>query len=347
MNSITAKFVRFALSLCLTAAFCGGLAAQSDPPKAPRGERPPTAPRVPAPESMPGTTVSGDGVTTERFIAVDSNTNIKLCVLEGNVKINGWERSEMRVFVKNGSRFGLKVLETDPATGKALWVLIANATASRRGSSQSSECLSGQRIEIDVPMNSSLNVTGRATETTIDSVKKAFVKNVEGNIWLRNIPGGITAVALQGDVTVENSGGAISLETTTGNIIGYGVTPGQIGDMFKAKTNSGAISLQKIDHRQIESYSISGSLLFNGKFLPGGQYSFKTSNGAIRLMIPEDTSCQIYASYGFGQFDSDLALKYSTENDSPSGKSLTATLGSGAAAVKITTSSGRIGIRKQ
>jgi len=304
-------------------------------------------PPVPAPENALRAAIFGERITTERSIAVDPNTNIKVCVLEGNLKINGWERDEMRVFVKNGSRFGLKILEKDSASGKAVWVLIANSSVARPGRAQSSECLSGERIEIDVPMKASLSVSGRATETTIDSVKKAFVKNVEGNISLRNISGGITAVTYQGDVTVENSGGSISLESATGNITGYEVSPGQIGDVFKAKTNSGAISLQNVEHRQIESNSITGSLLFNGKFLPGGQYSFKTSNGAIRLMIPAESSCQIIASYGFGQFNSDIALKYTMDNVTPSGKSLVASMGAGDAAVKITTSSGRIGIRKQ
>ena len=342
MNSRIAQSVQLALLLCLAFA-SGHTAAQTVVPKAPKRERavPAVPPAMPAPHQAQGRT------TSEKSLAVDPNANIKICVLEGNLRINGWERSEMRVFVKNGTRIGMKVLEKNAASGKPVWVLISNSWEARPGPSQASECLSGERIEIDVPMGASVTVTGRATETMVDSVKKAYVKNAEGNISLRNIPGGITAVTYQGDVTVENSGGSISLESATGNIVGYEVSPGQIGDIFKAKTNSGAISLQKIDHRQIEANSITGSVLFNGKFLPGGLYTFKTSNGSIRLLIPEDSSCTIKASYGFGIFNSEIPLKFLYRNEAPESKNLAATLGGGAANVNLTTSSGSIGIKRQ
>ncbi len=163
---------------------------------------------------------------------------------------------------------------------------------------------------------------------------------------LRNITGGINAYTSQGDVMVENSGGAIALESTTGNIVAIEVSPGQIGDLLRAKTNSGAITLQKVEHRQIEASSISGSLLFDGKFLNGGIYNFRTSNGSIRLAIPASSSCTFKATYGFGSFHSEIPLKILTENDSPRARTVIATLGDGGAAVSVTTSSGSIAIRK-
>jgi hypothetical protein len=288
-----------------------------------------------------------DGATTEKSIIVDPNANIKICVLEGNLKVNGWDRPEMRVFVKNGSRVSFRVLEKSPSSNKPVWLMVSNSTSDRPGPPQSSECLSAERIEIDVPINSTLTVAGRATETMIDSVKKVSVKNAEGNISLRNIPGGIVASTLQGDVTVENSGGAIQIESSTGNLVAYEVTPGEIGDLFRAKTSSGAISLQKVDHRQIEANTISGSVVFNGNILSGGLYNFRTSNGSIRLLIPDTSSCTIKASYGVGAFNSDIPLKFLYRNETSESKNLGATLGSGNATINLTTSSGSIGVRKR
>ncbi|MEP7213528.1 MAG: DUF4097 family beta strand repeat-containing protein [Acidobacteriota bacterium] len=350
MNSTNAKLVHLTLLLCLAAATLASTAAAQVvvKPKPPKAEKAavPVVPRTPEAREMPPV-VLNDGSTTEKSIAVDPNANIKICVLEGNLKINGWERPEMRVFVKNGSRVAFRVLEKDPSSNKPVWVLVSNSTSERPGPPQSSECLSGERIEIDVPMKSTLSVAGRATETMIDSVQKVSVKNAEGNISLRNIPGGITASTLQGDVTVENSGGSIQIESSTGNLVAYEVTPGQIGDLFKAKTSSGAISLQKVDHRQIEANSISGSVIFNGKILPGGLYNFRTSNGSIRLLIPDNSSCTIKASYGFGNFNSEIPLKFLYRNVTSESKNLAATLGSGDATIILTTSSGSIGVRKQ
>lgn len=337
---------RFTISLCLTAVTALGVYAQNPSPKTPK--KPQThveAPSPPSPKDLPDE-MAGRGVS-EKALAVDPNVNIKLpCISRAKVTINGWERNEIRVFIKNGSKIGFRVHAKDPVSGKPVWVLITSLGGDTPGPPLS-ECLSGDRIEIDVPMNASLSITGRETETKIDSVKKVYLKNLGGNVALRNISGGITAATFEGDVAVENSGGQISLETSTGNIIAYEVSPGQIGDTFKAKTNNGAITLQKVDHRQIEANSVSGSVLFNGKFLPGGLYNFKTSNGSIKLAIPADSSCKVIASYGFGRFNSAFQLKILTENVSSGGKNLVANIGAGDATVNVTTSSGSIGIGKQ
>lgn len=333
------------LLVCVAFGISNGVVAQVEPPKAKPSPAPKVKGEIHTTAPYPPVYFKG-GETSEKSIKVDANVNLKLCVLQGNLKINGWEHNELRVFVKKGSPIGLKVLEKDKDSGKPIWVLVSGMAKSG-APGQTSECLSGESIELDVPLNSSLRVEGRSTETMVDSVKTIIFKTDEGNISLRNITGGITAVTYQGDLMVENSGGAISLETTTGNIVAYEVGPGQVGDLFKAKTNSGTISLQKVEHRQIESNSITGSVVFNGRFLPGGLYNFKTSNGAIRLTIPIESSCKIIASFGYGNFNSAFPLKILTENIFEGGKSIVANIGAGDATVKVTTSSGSIGIKKQ
>ncbi len=300
---------------------------------------PPSAKFPPAPRES--------RTTTERSIAVDPNVNIKLCVSEGSLKVNGWERNEVRVFVRSGRLPGFKVLEKDPSTNKPNWLLISNVAAEGTRPAYMSECLAGDEIELDVPLTSSLSLSGRVTETIVNSIKKVNVKTVEGDITLRGISGGISAATYQGDLSVESSGGSILLESTTGNILAFDVSPGQIGDLFKAKTNSGNVTLQQIEHRQIEANTISGAMNFSGKFLPGGLYNFKTSNGSIKMHIPLKSSLTLKASYGFGSFNSDIPLKYVYQNDSGGGKNFLATIGTGDANINVTTNTGSILIKKQ
>lgn len=338
--------IKSAVFLCMFMTTSAVVFGQSEPPAKPKPRvvqpvRPVRAARLPR-------VYIPDPVTSEKAISVDPNVSIKVpCISQGNLKINGWERNEVRVFIKDGTSIGFKVLEKNAASGKPNWILISSAVPTEGPRSHESECISGTSIEIDVPMNAGLNLYGRETETVVDSVRKVSVKNIGGNISLRNIAGGIMAETYEGDVTVENSGGSISLQSSTGNIVAFEVSPGQIGDLFKAKTHNGAISLQKVEHRQIDANSISGTVMFNGKFLSGGQYSFKTSNGSIRMTLPQDSSCTIAASYGFGSFNSDIPLKVLTENIFPGGKNVVATIGSGEATVNLTTNSGSIGIKKQ
>lgn len=285
--------------------------------------------------------------TSEKFIVVDPNVNIKLCVSEGTLRVNGWERDEVRVFVHQGRVPGFKVLEKNEGSGKANWLLITNKIAEGVRPGPQSECLAGREIEIDVPMKTSLSLTGREVPTHIDSINKVYVKVNGGDVVLRNIKGGISATTYQGNLQVDGSGGAIMLETASGNVLAFGVTPGQIGDLFKAKTNSGTVSMQQIDHRQIEASTISGSLIFNGKFLSGGLYNFKTSNGAIRMNIPLKSSVTIKASYGFGQFATEIPVKYIYHNNTDAGKNFQGMIGSGDANINLTTNTGAISIKKQ
>lgn len=284
------------------------------------------------------------GGSSERALAVDPNVNIQLpCISDARVTVNGWQRDEIRVFVRNGTNVGFKVHEKSPRTGKPVWVVVGRPA----GAPAASDCISGERIDIEVPIGAMLKIVGRETDARIDSVKKVEIKNLGGNVALRNVTGGIYAETYEGDVTVENSSGQISLKTSTGNIIAAEVGPGQVGDLFKAATQNGSITLQKVEHRQIEANSVSGEVVFNGKFLAGGIYSLKTSEGNIRLMIPKNSSCRLAAWYGFGTFKSELPIKTFTNDVSSAGKSLTAEIGAGDATLNLTTHRGRILIVEQ
>jgi len=333
----TANVLFVVVFLCLSAITI--FAQTETPPK-------PIVPPKPK-NSKAGKVALNKGDTpAEKSIAVDSNVNISLCVSEGNLKINGWERNEIRAFVSSGSETGFKVLQKNKQSGKAVWVMVLGFDPAKNKETNLDECLSGEKIELDVPRGATVNVKGQASETTIESVGKVSVEIVGGDIFLSGIERGIDAKTYEGDVTVGKSGGAMTLLSTTGNIVAFNVAPSGIGDIFKAKTSSGAITLQSVEHRQMEINSNSGSMKFVGEFLSGGQYTFGTQNGSILLAIPQNSSCKINASYGRGAFNSALPLLNVVKNAASKTQSLSALMGSGDAALNLTTYSGSIRIKK-
>ncbi len=348
MRTSKATIFRIEILLCLCTVFVSISFAQSpvpEPPKTRTPERPVVRVRpmaTPVPPRIP----RSERVTTERALAVDPGVNLKFCVSEGSLTINGWDRDEVRIFVRDGRRFGFKVLERNAKNDKPNWVWAAREDVDGPPTPFAS-CLGGGRVEIDVPIGATINLEARTSGATIDSVKSVSVKIIEGSIGIRNVSGGVKAETYQGDVMLESSAGEITLKTTTGNILAYDVNPGGIGDLLNAQTTSGTISLQKVSHRQIRSSSISGSVLFNSGFLAGGIYNFKTSNGSIELQIPADASSRFIASLGFGSFNSAIPLDVQSESITPGGKSIVATLGNGSATVNLTTTSGSIRILKQ
>lgn len=343
MNNPVLKNILRIVAVSLFTAVPMLIQAQPSPPDSPsriygaskKGELPVIAPMI-------------GGDTTEKSIAVDKNVNLSLCVTQGSLKVNGWNRSEIRVFVKDGAKFGFNVQLKSPKTDMpALINLMGVDPKTKSKNPVPIECIWGDEIEIDVPVNAVVNIKGKETTTVIDTVRKASVKTIGGSINLRNIAESAVAVTYEGDVTVESSTGSMSLESTNGNVIVFDAGPNEIGDYFKAKTNSGNINLQKLDYRQVDVNSISGSVSFNGEILSGGSYDLNTTNGSIRMSVPFNTSCQVIVSYGFGTFNYDLPLKIETENiqEGPL-KRVVGKLGNGGASVRLTTNSGSIVIKK-
>src|SRR5438045_3898922 len=117
------NFVNF---FCLLVVLCLGavaVGAQVPSPYPVPDKKFPKEPKVkiyppPPGHEMPGVFEGEDDVTSEKSAAVDANVAIKLCVAHGDLKINGWRRNEVRVFVKDGREFKLKPLEKSQTTGK-------------------------------------------------------------------------------------------------------------------------------------------------------------------------------------------------------------------------------------
>jgi hypothetical protein len=358
MKHITSKthyFLAIAVSLLLMT----GFAASQQPPKTAPPPAPPKksgkirikdkTPKLPGVAGFPPGVEMGEGTTTERSIAVDQKVSIQLCINRGTVRINGWKRNEVRAFVSEGNKFGFNVSERSAKNDPVLISLVGvrEITTPTSSTITTVECISGDEIELDVPENASLSLKGRETDTTIDTVRKVWVNSVGGDISVRNVSQGVRASTFQGDVTVEDSQGVMVLESSSGNVVAYGVSPSDVGDAFKAKTNSGEISLQKMGFRLAEVNSISGSVVFMGPLLSGGSFNFSTTNGSIKLAIPENSSCRITATYGYGDFDSTIPIKTQTEDvNSGHVKTVNAIMGSGAATLRLTTNSGSIQIRK-
>ena len=283
----------------------------------------------------------------EKFITVDAKVNVSFCVSEGNVKVNGWDRNEIRAYVSGGSQIGFKIMQKSKQTGVPVWVMTLGFDPAKNTDPNADECLSGDEIELDVPRNATVNIKSRESGVTIESVGKARVENATGDVCLTNITQGIEAATYEGSITVGKSGGAMTLTSNLGNILAYEVSPSEIGDVFKAKTINGMIVLNQVEHRQADVTSNSGSIKFTGDLLSGGQYNFSTSSGLLLLLVPEKVSCRISAILGYGTFHSEIPLV--TENISnPSGiKSLSGVLGKGEAELSLKTVNGRINIKKQ
>lgn len=301
--------------------------------------------------NLPGS----ERVSIEKSVMVSSkNVFVQLCVSEGKVKVNGWNRNEVRAFIKDGENLGFKVREKSARDNKPVWLdIVGYDPAKNYALSESvqkksfSNCLAGESIELDVPYFADVKIEGRSGETSVDEVKTAKISVIDGDILVNNVKNSTDAHTHQGSITIRNSGGRMNVSTTTGNIIAHNTESSEIGDYFKAKTRSGAVTLQSIGQKEVDASSVSGSLNFVGSISNYGKYGFSTTNGLINLIIPADSAFRLTAAYG-GAFQSELPLEDIVKNQADSVVFLTGRAGGGGeASVTLKSYNGTIRIHKQ
>jgi hypothetical protein len=279
----------------------------------------------------------------ERTIEVENKVNISLCVT-GPLKVNGSDRNEVRAFVDGGSSVGFRILQLNKGNKKVTGLQVLGFDPQTNKEINLDECLQGSNIELDVPIGAVLNIKSKQSEMSIDSVSRVRIDNVSGGIALSNITMSAQATTFEGDITLENAKGPVNLETTVGKIIVFGAAPNDIGEIFRAKSRSGAIALQDVEHTDVNLSSNSGSLRFNGELGLGGRYNFNTTSGSIVLILPPDTSSKIIANYG-GSFETQITFKDIQKFGESTVQKVIALLGAGESTVNVTTYNGSILIK--
>jgi len=305
-------------------------------------------PKYPIPGQFPIGIEWGSGTTTERSIAVDPKVSIRMCVSQGTVKVNGWSRNEIRAFVSEGSKFAFRVLQKSmKEDGKPVLLSLVGIKSLPGGNTTMVDCIAGDEIQLDVPENASLELRGRDSDFSVDTLRKVNINNDGGDITVANVAEGVRAGTLQGNIVVERSQGNMVLSSQSGDIVAFDIQPSDAGDVFSAKTTGGSISIQKMLYRVADVISISGSVVYDGALPSGGAYSFNTTNGSIRLLIPQDSSCRVTAIYGFGSFNSEIPMKDMRQlSSSGPVKTIVGTIGAGDCSLKLTTNSGSVVVKK-
>src|SRR4029078_2091596 len=129
-----------------------------------------------------------------KSIAVDGRVNVTIpCITQGDVKINGWERDEVRVFIKGGSPVSFGVKQKSQKSDKPVWIWLSSFSKEGDMPAVRSDCIWGDEIQIDAPMGAEITMKGRETNTVVDSVRKATVTNGGGALSVTNISEGVSA----------------------------------------------------------------------------------------------------------------------------------------------------------
>jgi len=91
---------------------------------------------------------------------------------------------------------------------------------------------------------------------------------------------------------------------------------------------------------------VNGTIIYEGKLVDGGRYSFGTHNGDLRLGVPENANATFTIRTYQGSFSTELPLPNVNRADIQRGRKVVTTLGNGSADVSLETFGGSIRVRR-
>ncbi len=173
------------------------------------------------------------------------------------------------------------------------------------------------------------------------------IKNDAGNIAVFRVSGDMTFETVLSDVNLEEVAGYLVVKTVSGSLQCL-----RCAGRLELSSISGNLKLVQPVSSNVRAQTYSGSIFFDGDFLPGGTYVLKNHRGPIEVKYTDSDSFDLRATSIYGKVDGEpsLTLKPPTHAQQSVPKisnSLFGTYNSGAARVELTSFSGTISIRRR
>ncbi len=201
----------------------------------------------------------------------------------GNIVVRGWDKSQVHaVCVTNSPKVEI---DTEPMPVKSdaeslefvTHVLDQQLTPQEKTTS----------YELDVPKDSSLVIS--SPQGTIS------VEHVSGDDWIESVNGAISVSDGAGLIQVRSLNGNINLVRPAGHV--------------EATSIMGNLTITGSESQKINAQTGSGKIVFDGDFLPIGDYILKTYAGEISVVCPVSDSFSLEAHSVRGKMDNQFKLK--------------------------------------
>lgn len=157
---------------------------------------------------------------------------------------------------------------------------------------------------------------------------------VVSDVSVRALAGDFAIDTVSGDINLADLKGRLDLDSVSGNIRGK-----RLAGAVRAKTVSGDVRLVASSVPSIESSTMSGDVWLETP-LGDGPYRFASASGAVSLIVPASTGCEIEIKGMSSRFKSDLPLASRYR----SGRTLHAVVQNGGPRVHFKTMSGDLRI---
>ena len=257
---------------------------------------------------------------TDTTVSVPQGSRLRLQNQGGDVTVKIWDKSQIRIQADHSSRSALEV----DVRGQVVEI----QAKGRRGLSSVVD------YQLTVPAWMALDIGGMYAEVSIDGTKAPVkVETLEGNITLRGGAETVNLHTVNGRISVAGARGRVELHA-----VSEGVTVTDLVGELVVESVSGDIDLRHIDAKSVDAQTISGEVIYEGRIVDAGSYSFLTHSGDVTLAIAESANASISVVTGNGEMSSSFTVKA----ERASRRRNTYRMGNGSANVEVETFSGDV-----
>lgn len=262
---------------------------------------------------------------TDTTFTVQAGARLELNDVAGDVRVQTWDKQQIRITAEHGSRDFLDISVSA--------VAISVRARSRRGQHAMVD------YQIWVPATTPLDVSGPQADITVTGLKADIsAETVEGAITVRGGAGYVSLKSNEGAITLEGARGHIQVNNVDGDI-----TLRDVAGQITVESVDGDILLDGIDSDQVEANSVDGAIGYRGTIKDGGTYRLASHDGDVTVALPETTNATVSVATQEGGFDATFPV---TVPNKRKGKRFTFTLGNGSGKIELESFEGNVLLTK-
>jgi DUF4097 and DUF4098 domain-containing protein YvlB len=263
---------------------------------------------------------------TDTVVPVSPEARLDVHAMGGEVVVRTWDRDEMRVRARHGSRDRVEIS--------------ASAAVARVRVTGYRGVPSGVDLEITIPAGMDVDLGGTFLDIDIEGVTgEVMAETVHGNVVLHGGRGVIRLQSTQGTVECEDAEGRIDVGTMNGSLRLRNVA-GEI----TGETVNGSVTVESADAASVDIATVNGTVTYEGTVRNGGRYLLTSHNGDITFAVPQGSNATMSVTTFAGEFVAEFPVTLS--ETSAGGKRFSFVLGNGSARVELESFGGTILLRR-
>lgn len=267
-----------------------------------------------------GALLAAEGGRLEKTFRTTENPRITLSNLKGAIVVRGWNKSEVHAVCITSSPSVEIDSDQMPASGEAEKLNFATHLLDERAADQNQSA----DYTLDVPMGASLDIH--------DPDGSISVERVSGDQWIESVKAGVVVSDGAGHVSIRSLNGDVDLIRPTGRI--------------EASSVMGTLRFSNSTSPTVRAHTTgSGRIIFEGSFVPSGDYVLSSYQGDVEISCPASDSFELRARTVRGKVDNELQLNRKSHVPFSYGSGLFGVHNQGDATVELTSYSGTIHLR--